>query len=429
MSGGVTFEEHLAREIVRSERTRAAILAGLFGLLMVVFPLFALVFREEYARHFGSTAMIGYALGGAAALVAYELLVRAVLGRQLDRGRGPPAPLRFWNAFVETSVPTLLMLALGRYADPVLVVQGPAALLYGVFIVLSTLRLDFALSVFTGLVAATEFVALSFATAARHPDPAALGMLVAPAFMLMKGVVLLLAGVAAGFVGAQLRRRIAGAYRALQERQSIVNMFAQQVSPAIVDELLRQGPDVPGRKAFVCVMFMDIRDFTRMVEPRAPEEIVALQNAVFGAAVDVVNRHRGVINQFLGDGFMATFGAPLATGSECRDAVAAARDLVAEVKALVEAGRIPPLSAGIGLHAGEAVTGNVGSALRKQYSVTGNVVILASRIEQLNKVYASQILASAEVVRAAGDAAAGAAPLGTVRVKGREAPVELYRLA
>ena len=277
--------------------------------------------------------------------------------------------------------------------------------------------------------AATEFVALSFATAARHPDPAALGMLVAPAFMLMKGVVLLLAGVAAGFVGAQLRRRIAGAYRALQERQSIVNMFAQQVSPAIVDELLRQGPDVPGRKAFVCVMFMDIRDFTRMVEPRAPEEIVALQNAVFGAAVDVVNRHRGVINQFLGDGFMATFGAPLATGSECRDAVAAARDLVAEVKALVEAGRIPPLSAGIGLHAGEAVTGNVGSALRKQYSVTGNVVILASRIEQLNKVYASQILASAEVVRAAGDAAAGAAPLGTVRVKGREAPVELYRLA
>src|SRR5712664_2627703 len=103
-------------------------------------------------------------------------------------------------------------------------------------------------------------------------------------------------------------------------------------------------------------MFMDIRDFTPLVEKRTPEEIVALQNAVFGVAVDVVNRHHGVINQFLGDGFMATFGAPLSTGDDCSNALAAARELVS---------RIRDVKIGIGLHAGDAVTGNIGSAERK----------------------------------------------------------------
>ena len=136
----------------------------------------------------------------------------------------------------------------------------------------------------------------------------------------------------------------------------------------------------------------------------------------FGTAVEVINRHHGVINQFLGDGFMATFGAPISTGNDCQNALAAARELIARVKVKV----------GIGLHAGDAVTGNVGSAERKQYSVTGNVVILASRIEQLNKEYDSQVLASHEVLERAGEQAA---PLGAVRVKGHEQPIEIFRVA
>lgn len=423
------FEAHLAREILQSERTRLAILAGLFALLMVVFPVFVHVFRDHYVRNFGSPAMVRYALGVAAALVIYVLLVRRVLGRQLARGGRAPAPLRFWNAFVETSVPTVLMVVLARYAEPVLVLQGPAVLLYGVFIVLSTLRLDFALSVFTGLVAAAEFVALSFVHAAGGSVGAGAALLWAPGYILMKGVMLLLAGVAAGFVAAQLRRRIVNAFHASEERQRIVNAFGQQVSPQVVEELLRHGPDIPSRRSFVCVMFMDIRDFTRLTARSTPEEIVAYQNAVFGAAVEAVNRHHGVINQFLGDGFMASFGAPVATGRECRDAVDAARALLARIEDLAHTGRIPPTRVGFGLHAGDAIHGNIGSAARQQYSITGEVVILASRIEQLNKVHGSRILVSAEVLKACGDAGAGAVALGAARVRGRDDPLEIYRLA
>lgn len=159
-------------------------------------------------------------------------------------------------------------------------------------------------------------------------------------------------------------------FRAREERERIVSTFGQQVSAAVVEHLLKAGPEIASTRNFVCVMFMDIRNFTPLVERKSPEEIVAFQNVVFAEAVEIVNRNHGIINQFLGDGFMATFGAPLATGRDCGNALAAAHDLVAGIRRLSEAGLIPPIMIGVGLHAGEVVCGNVGSALRKQYSIT-----------------------------------------------------------
>ena len=410
-----------------------AILAGLLGLLIVIFGLIFALFREDYLRHFtmpGAFARIGATV---ALLLCYELAIRHLIGRWLSRGGRVPGILRYLNAFIETSVPSILILLISRDVNPVYVLQSPASLLYAVFIVLSTLRLDFRLSVFTGLVASLEYMALAYFYRGAGGDAAAGTPLEWIPFYLGKSAMLFLAGLAAGFVAHQLKRRVGNAYRSLQERQRVLSAFGQQVSPAIVEELLKAGPEIASKRTFVCVMFMDIRDFTQLVEKKPPEEIVAFQNVVFGEAIEVVNRHHGIINQFLGDGFMATFGAPLATGRDSVNALAAARELVAGIRELSESGRIAPIRIGIGLHAGEAVTGNIGSLLRKQYSITGNVVILASRIEQLNKEYGSQILASREVLAAAGEPEGGAlhraTPLGPVHVKGREEPIEIYRLA
>jgi adenylate cyclase len=404
-----------------------AILAGLLGVLIVFFGLFYALFHTEYLERFLPSAAFFYIIAVIALLLCYELAIRYRIGRWLEQDRSVPGALRYLNAFVETSVPSILILLVSREINPVYVLQSAAGLLYGVFIVLSTLRLDFRLSVFTGLVAAVEYVVLS--RAYLGAGAAAGTPFEAPPFYLAKGAMLALAGFAAGFVAHQLKRRVSNAYRALQERQRVLSAFGQQVSPAIVEELLKSGPEIASRRSFVCVMFMDIRNFTPLVEKKSPEEIVALQNLVFGEAIDIVNRNHGIINQFLGDGFMATFGAPLATGRDCGNALAAARELVEGIRGLSASGRIPPITIGIGLHAGEAVSGNVGSALRKQYSITGNVVILASRIEQLNKDYGSQILASGEVLAAAGEQARGNQPLGAVHVKGREEPIEIYRFA
>ena len=318
-----------------------------------------------------------------------------------------------------------------RHVEPLYVLHSAASFFYAVFIVLSTLRLDMRLSVFTGLVAAAQYMLLCLV----HPGVGELGsgtpFAVAP-YHLAKGAMLVLAGLAAGFVAHQLKRRIGNAYRNLIEQQRVLDLFGQQLAPAVVEELLKAGPQAGSGKRFVCVMFMDVRDFTPMAEGMRPEQIVDFQNLVFGEAAEVVNRHHGIVNQFLGDGFMATFGAPLATGRDCANAIAAAQDLLAAIDGLAETGRIPRIRIGVGLHAGEAVAGNIGSRQRKQYSVTGNVVVLASRIEQLNKRFGSQILVSSEVLAAAageGAPAPMAQSLGTVHVKGREAPVEIHRLA
>jgi len=414
-----------------------AILAGLLGALLVFYGLGYALLRNDYPPlRFLTPAAFLYMIAVIALLLCYELAIRYLIGRWLRQGRGVPGALRYLNAFVETSIPSLLILLVSREIDPLYVLQSPLGLLYAVFIVLSTLRLDFRLSVFTGLVAAAEYVALSFAyigVGSGMLDGAARAAAGTPfearPFYVAKGAMLLLAGLAAGFVANQLKRRVSNVFRAQEERQRIVSAFGQQVSPAVVEHLLKAGPAIASTRSFVCIMFMDIRNFTPLVESKSPEEIVAFQNIVFAEAVDIVNRNHGIINQFLGDGFMATFGAPVATGRDCGNALAAARELVAGIRGLSETGRIPPITIGVGLHAGAAVSGNVGSALRKQYSITGNVVILASRIEQLNKDYGSQILVSGEVLVGAGAQAGDHETLGPVNVKGREAPIEIYRIA
>jgi len=426
-SPAASFDEHFAREIVHSERLRvgmlAAVIAGLLAFLCVLY----LQFHDTYVREFASPTTarkLGLVLG---CLVVYEFIVYRVLAWRQSSGRAFPEPLRYLNAFVETSVPSLLIVLVAQDTNPVHVLQSGAAMLYGVFIVLSTLRLDYRLSAFTGAIATVEYVWMCAYYAELDLMPGT--PFDNPPYYLAKGAILLLSGLAAGFVAHQLKRRAGNAFRTMQERQRVLDAFGQQVSPAIAEELLKSGPEIASRRAEVCVMFMDIRNFTRLVGNWSPERIVALQNAVFGEAVEVVNRNGGIINQFLGDGFMATFGAPTSSGRDCANALAAARAMVAAVGALAGAGRIPPITVGIGLHAGEAVTGNIGSAQRQQYSITGDVVILASRIEQLNKEFGSQILASREVLEGAGGIPPEAVPLGPVTVKGREQPIELFRLA
>src|SRR5262249_6830953 len=201
MTIGPGFEDRLTREILQSERSRMLILAGLSGSLVVIFPVLVLVvrvFRPNYARIWG-TAWALQVLGVFVLLAVYELAIRQVVGRRLEKGRFLPRPLRFWNAFVETSVPSILIVIASRQLDPVYPLQSAAAFLYPVFIVLSTLRLDFRLSVFTGSVAAAEYVVLS-AVFVRGSEVATGTLFSLPPFYLAKGVALVLAGFAAGFV-------------------------------------------------------------------------------------------------------------------------------------------------------------------------------------------------------------------------------------
>jgi adenylate cyclase len=126
---------------------------------------------------------------------------------------------------------------------------------------------------------------------------------------------------------------------------------------------------------------------------------------------------------------MAVFGAPVSDGRDSHNAVAAAREILERVEATNAFGGGEPTRVGMGLHAGPVLAGNVGSSLRKEYTIIGDTVNLASRIEGLNKQFGSRLLISEEVWREAGADVAEAERLGPVAVKGKEEPVPVYRLA
>ncbi|HWW77008.1 MAG TPA: adenylate/guanylate cyclase domain-containing protein, partial [Pyrinomonadaceae bacterium] len=214
-----------------------------------------------------------------------------------------------------------------------------------------------------------------------------------------------------------------------EERERVVSTFGQHVSPEVVEKLLEKRTGPGGEKRNVCVMFLDIRNFTGFAEARSPEEVVEYLESLFGFMIEIVNRRRGIINKFLGDGFMAVFGAPVSDGRDCHNAVAAAREILERLEREVAEGNVLPTGVRIGLHAGEAVTGSIGSQLRREYTVIGDVVNLASRIEQLNKRFGSSLLISETVWDAAREELTGATPMGRVLVKGRECSIAVYRLA
>ena len=205
----------------------------------------------------------------------------------------------------------------------------------------------------------------------------------------------------------------------------IKGLLKQQVSGAVAEALITNNDSSKVEERFVCVMFIDIRDFTVFCEGRKPSEIIEYQNSVFGFMIDIIEKNYGVVNQLMGDGFMATFGAPISKDNDSLNAFTAAKRILEVLDSKVLRKEVLPTKIGIGLHAGNVVTGNVGNEDRKQYSITGNTVILAARLEQLNKQYGSSLVYSKDVHDALPKLNREAKKFESVFVKGRTKPIDV----
>lgn len=430
-SARAELEKRLVRDIVGAERFRTLLLASI-----ATVTLFLVVVQGRAA-----SPTAGFLSGGfdrmtveafLLVVAGFELYVLAWSRKLLATDGKPQMSRRYLHSFVETSLPTAIILYYGAVDGPAQALLMPSGYVYFVFILLSTLGLDPLLCLFTGAVAAGEYalVALVWAANDTRVTPASLA---SQPHHLAKALVLLVGGIAAAFVASRLRRSFTQAIESFGERTRILDVFGQHVSPEVVERLVAHGQtEVKSEQRSVCVMFLDIRNFTTFSETKSASDVVDYLNLVFDATIDQVVTHHGIVNKFLGDGFMAVFGAPISEGNPSLSAVESALAIVSRVEELVEKGVIPPTRVGIGLHTGIAVVGNIGSSARKEYTVIGDVVNLASRIEALNKELGSQVLVSDATYLAAGPANPAfsrAKAHERITVRGRKQPIRLWEIA
>jgi class 3 adenylate cyclase len=314
-------------------------------------------------------------------------------------------------------------------------ITGPISYLAFFVVVLTGFLFEFRFSAVAGVIAAAGYFA-SFLLARRGlapisgPDATVIQDLQAAPIYAVKCVLLVFTGLLTGALAAATRRLVFKVRSEERERASLDRLFGEYVSPEVKEKLLRDPTAQRGERKHVVILFSDIRGFTAWSEKSDPARIVERLNAYFDQMVDAIQAHGGVIDKFIGDAIMATFGGVLALETPSASAVAAARTMRVRLAELNrqwgEAGE-PKLDNGIGLHHGEVIQGAIGSRDRKNYTVIGDSVNIAARLEGLTRSHPHAILISAEVrAQLPHELQEICSRLGQVKVKGREAEVEVF---
>jgi adenylate cyclase len=214
-----------------------------------------------------------------------------------------------------------------------------------------------------------------------------------------------------------------------RSKRQFTELFGQYVPPELVDEMARDPAkyNMEGKNEVLTVLFTDVRGFTSIAEGLDPRALAAFLNEFLTAMSLVIRTHRGTLDKYMGDAIMAFWGAPVADPEHARHALEAALAMHAELARLNPTFRArgwPEIRIGVGLNTGPMSVGDMGSKLRKAYTVMGDAVNLASRLEGLTKAYGAGII----VGQATRDAVPGFVfrELDRVRVKGKDAPVAIF---
>lgn len=216
--------------------------------------------------------------------------------------------------------------------------------------------------------------------------------------------------------------------RGLMERDFIKETFGKYVASEVRDEILAGRVSLDGELKEVTVLFADLRDFTPMVESKSPKEVVKIINGYFREMAEAIQAHQGLVLQFIGDEIEAVFGAPLSLQDHPRMAVQAAVEMQERLGRLndeLTRKGYPPLAHGIGIHTGEVLAANIGSPERLSYTLVGDTVNVASRLQGLNKKFGTEIIISG-ITRAQLGQGFSTVPLPATKVKGKTHSVELF---
>lgn len=215
----------------------------------------------------------------------------------------------------------------------------------------------------------------------------------------------------------------------LSGEKRVKTTMARYMSQEVVDQLLQAGEaELGGKQQKVSILFSDVRGFTTAAEALGPRETVSMLNEYFEEMVEVILRHGGILDKYIGDAMMALFGAPFSGIDDADRAVAVANEWVRVLRLLnrrrAERGQ-PPMDMGVGISTGEVIVGSIGSTRRMEYTVIGDSVNLASRLEGATKQYGVRILLSEHTVQDLHQPAL-LREIDRLRVKGKDHPVTVF---
>lgn len=216
----------------------------------------------------------------------------------------------------------------------------------------------------------------------------------------------------------------------LEERERLKANFAKYVSGQVLEKIMKleSFEQLEGERRKITVLFSDIRDFTKLAERMSPEKVVLFLNEYFDKMIDVIFKHYGTLDKFIGDGMMVEFGAPLGDAYQEEHAMHAAIDMLTELEILNEKWKQdnkPTIRVGIGINTGLAVVGNIGSIKRVEYTAIGDTVNVAARLEEATKHLQQTILLGEATYQAVKDIVP-CKSLGEMTVPGRDSPIRVY---
>ncbi|HEY8270859.1 MAG TPA: CHASE2 domain-containing protein [Pseudobdellovibrionaceae bacterium] len=217
-----------------------------------------------------------------------------------------------------------------------------------------------------------------------------------------------------------------------KKKRELKSTFSKYVSPAVVDELLKDAENLKlgGRKEYMTVFFSDVRGFTTISEKLAPEELSRVLNLYLTPMTELIFKNNGTLDKYIGDAIMAFFGAPVKHPNHAKEACRCALQNLAKLKELqkeFESQGLPYIDIGIGINTGAMSVGNMGSNIVQNYTVMGDSVNLAARLEGINKEYGTRIIISQFTYEEVKDAFT-AREVDRVRVKGKYEPVRIFEL-
>ncbi|NOS84759.1 MAG: adenylate/guanylate cyclase domain-containing protein [Ignavibacteria bacterium] len=425
MINNITFKKEFEFEKTLSEYKRVKIICYLLAIGMVVSIL------NNYLDFLDLQKFFKFKTSGYAIIIwvffflNYELIFLFLLRRYIKNKLSINDHVKLAHTLIEIIFPGILMFMLTVIEERAVYLDAPYFLTYFLLIAISSLQLNFKLSFFLGIMAALQYSALTYYIYNYIIPANDIKSHMPIASYYVRAVMMLFTGAASGMIATEINNRVQNSFKQLVEKQKIINLFGQQVSREIVDELIQRKDELDVKRVNATIMFLDIRNFSTYAETKDPQEIIEFQNNIFDPLIEIISKHKGLVNQFMGDGFMASFGIPLQSTNHEQNAFNAGLEIINKIKVLAEVGVIPITRVGIGIHSGEVITGNIGNDIRKQYSIAGTTVITAARLEQMNKEYRTQFLFTKEFLSKIKTNGQVVESLGKVSIKGFEKPVEV----